>query len=193
VAAVPDVPEPVAGRPRTAIARDAFGTAQRHRRWIAAGGIGLLLMVGANRCADQFSSKMGAAVSGPINEQNKQNKDMIAAITAAKTAPSQVSVQTPLSNYGCPVSADASTMVGYDPKTQYATLDPSRSGNVDTQVRALTVQNPLSSLRITAPDATTLTVMVGGTKGVPLFDCSGGVTPKQGGDTATTPTTAAPR
>jgi hypothetical protein len=87
----------------------------------------------------------------------------------------------------------AGTMIGYDPNTQYATLDPGRAATVETQVRAFVVQNPLASLRLTATDATTLTVMVGGTKGVPLVDCSGATSgparqdpSKTGGDTATT-------
>lgn len=203
---VPPVPEPpappstdvvpsdsVPGRLPTDRIKTARVSVQRHRRWIALAAAVIIALAGLNWWASSLAKSVGKGVSDPLAAHNAELDSMVAQIAGAKSAPSQVSVQQPLSWLNCPVTSDAGTMIGYDPNTQYATLDPVRAATVETQVRAFVVQNPLASLRLTATDATTLTVMVGGTKGVPLVDCSGATSgparqdpSKTGGDTATT-------
>jgi hypothetical protein len=188
----------VPGRATTDRIKSVRVSAQRHRRWIALAGGVIITLAGLNWYATNTAKSIGKGISEPLEAHNAELDNMVAGIAQARSAPSQVSVQQPLAWLNCPVGTDAGTMIGYDPNTQYATLDPQRASAVESQVRAFVVQNPLESLRLTATDATTLTVMVGGTKGVPLVDCSGATKAarqdpsKTGGDSAPA-TTAATR
>lgn len=170
-----DASEPV-GRPKSQRAPakvvDRWKAQQGRFRWVPIAAavllVTFLVVTFLNRSADRVGKSMG----GPLERHAEALEKAVGQAIQANTQPSQLTVATPLSWLACPITPDAGTMIGYDPSTQFATLVPGRAAKVDTQVRALVMTTPVGALRLTAPDATTLTVVNGGTQGVLLVDCA---------------------
>ena len=111
-------------------------------------------------------------VSG-IAEQNRA--DLAAAVEAIRADSRPVIVVSePLAWSGCPLTAEALTMIGVNRDTGQG-LDPDRGGKVETQVRdLLAVGVPLRAMRLVVDTAPNLVVLDGtssGAAGTALFAC----------------------
>lgn len=178
---------PVEGEPSTL--RDRFKAQRPFYRAVVLIIVAVFLFIAGSAVLNRWGSVTGAAVASHIPAQ-----------APAVAAPPQQITQTvvvPTDWLKCPLTVDASGLIGWDAKTNYKTVDPQRAANIMDQVAEKIGFHSLSELWLHSEGPTSLKVTIGGPLGVPLVDCTLANVPAQqpGQPTASTAPTAtsAPR
>lgn len=178
---------PVEGEPSTL--RDRYRELRPFYRAVVVIILAVFLLIAGSAILNRCASATGEALANHTP-----------ATTAAVAAPPQQITQTvvvPTDWLKCPLTVDASGLIGWDAKTNYKTVDPQRAANIMDQVAEKIGFHSLSELWLHSEGPTSLKVTIGGPLGVPLVDCTLANVPAQqpGQPTASTAPTAtsAPR